>query len=104
MSRAEYLRQYRSAHMNLRAAERLDVLEEPAPPKGCNARVEGGRCRRRIVSVTEGPFGWRRLCAEHRRAYLAHDRVIARIAGVSPLQAGSLWKSPRPLAIFEREE
>lgn len=70
---------YKREHQNLRASERLDVLEPPPPPKGCNASVDGKRCGRRVVLVRAGPFSVRRLCRQHQLRYYDHDRILAHI-------------------------
>lgn len=66
--------------MRQRAIEAYDTLEAPPPRKGCNAKLDNGRrCSKLVVSWLPGPFGIRRLCAEHARRYRAHDAVLARI-------------------------
>ena len=61
------------------AAERLDVLDDPPPKKGCNAHNKGERCGKRIVLVRAGPLSVRRLCADHRDLYIWHDLILSRI-------------------------
>ena len=64
------------------AVERLDVLENPLPKKGCNARSVSGRmrCGQKIVHRSWGPFDTeRRLCQEHVDLYAAHDRMLGAI-------------------------
>lgn len=75
----EYAKRYRRERMGLLASDRLDVLEPPPPPKGCNALIDGKRCRRLVVRINAGPFSVRRLCAEHSQLYFAHDRMLWQI-------------------------
>lgn len=64
------------------AVERLDVLEDGPVPRGCNAPIPGGRCKRKVVTRYGGVFSERRLCAEHARLYAEHDLVLRRIRDI----------------------
>lgn len=70
------------------AVELLDTLEDPAPPRGCNAHwADGGRCGRAVIKVEPGPFSMRRLCKFHAPLYRKHDIMRRRILAISAQEA-----------------
>jgi len=81
----EYLRTYRRERWQLRASERLDVLEDEVLRAGCNVRTEGrAHCGKRVTVHSYGPFGLRQLCSEHAALYAEHSRILARILAAEP--------------------